>query len=286
MAQRQRLLVALDQSFSYSISNHAGEQSYRADSVVVSGNGVSHLIGVAVGVEDTDNGDTELGSLVNSEVLLLGVNNPDSRRGLGQVADTTEALVKLDELALLDEEFLLGEAAVSGVFEVELLELLHAGQTLSDGVEVGEQATEPTLVDVGLTNASCLLSDSFLSLLLGSYEEDGSTVSDGLFDEVVRIVDVNQRLLQVDDVNARTLGKHKTLDFRVPTASLVSEVNTAVEQLANSYHGHLHFLMRAEKDTANITCGFVAINRMVSRPSARCASREKQVFADRWDLSC
>ena len=233
--------MTLDESLGHSVGDDPREQTYRADGVVVTRNRVGELVGVAVGVEDADNRDAQLLGLIDSEVLLLGVNNPERARRLLQVADTAEALVKLVELALLDEQLFLGEAGLRGVLVVELLELLHAREALTDRVEVGQQTTQPTLVDVGLAHAHRLLGDGLLSLLLGAHKEHRSAAGDGLLDEVVSLVDVRQRLLKVDDVNARALGKDKTLDLRVPPTCLVSEVNAAVEQLANGYDGHEPF---------------------------------------------
>src|SRR5690606_12877707 len=119
------LLVTLDEALSRRIRDDPRQQSDGADRVVVARDRVLHLVGVAVGVEDRDDRDTKLLGLVDREVLLLGVDNPDRRRGLRQVADTAKRLVQLVELTLLDEELLLGEA-LRGVVEVELLELLHA----------------------------------------------------------------------------------------------------------------------------------------------------------------
>src|SRR5690606_29550941 len=133
------------------------------------------LVGVAVGVEDRDDRDAELARLVDGEVLLLGVDDPQRRRGLGEVADTAEALVQLVELTLLDEELLLREA-LRGVVEVDFLEFLHARESLGDRLEVGEQTAEPALVDEGLTDTLRLLGDRELGLLLGADEEDGAAV--------------------------------------------------------------------------------------------------------------
>ena len=178
--------------------------------------------------------------LIDGEVLFLCVNNPDRRRRLGQVADSAEALLQLDELALLNEQLFLGEAA-RRVVEVDLFELLHARETLGNGLEVGEQSAEPTLVDERLADALGLLSDGALSLLLGANEEDGAAVRDGVFDVVIGLVDVRERLLQVNDVAAAALGQDEALHLRVPTTGLVPKVHAAVEQLADGYNGHGRF---------------------------------------------
>src|SRR5690606_15983891 len=150
---------------------------------------------------------------------------------------------------------------------VELLEFLHACETLGDRLEVGEEATEPALVHERLADAGRLLGEDLLSLLLRSDEEDRATASNGLLDEVIRAVDVAQRLLQVDDVDATALGEDEALDFRVPPASLVSEVHAAVEQLADGDHSHGRLLVLARRAPLRLFAG-----RMTSRPGARPAS--------------
>ena len=78
-----------------------------------------------------------------------------------------------------------------------------------------------------------------VGLLLGANEEQGATVGDGLLHEVEGDVDVSNGLLQVDDVDAVALGEDEALHLRVPTASLVAEVDTGLEELThgNDCHG-------------------------------------------------
>ncbi len=160
-------------------------------------------------------------------MLAQGVNNPHSTGGLGKRANTAQRLQQLGEFALLHEKFFFG-VTLSGVLEVNFFEFLHPAQTLGDGLEVGQQTTQPTLVDVGLAHAGCLLGNGFLSLLLRSHEQDGATVCHRFLDELIGTVNKAQRLLQVDDVNPAALSKNKTLNFRVPATSLVTEVDTTI----------------------------------------------------------
>ena len=83
-----------------------------------------------------------------------------------------------------------------------------------------------------------LLGDGLLRLLLRADEEDGAAVGDRLLDEVVRLVDEGQRLLEVDDVDAGALGEDEALHLRVPARLRVTEVDAAVEQLADGDDGH------------------------------------------------
>ena len=83
-----------------------------------------------------------------------------------------------------------------------------------------------------------LLGDGTLGLLLGANEQDGATVGNRLLDIVEGRIDMRERLLQINDVTAGTLGQDKSLHLRVPPAGLVSEVNATVEQLADGNYGH------------------------------------------------
>jgi hypothetical protein len=98
--------------------------------------------------------------------------------------------------------------------------------------------SQPAVVHVGHADTSSLLGDGLLRLLLGADEEDRPTVGDRLLDELVGAVDVRQRLLEVDDVDAVALREDETLHLRVPTTGLVSEVDTALEELAHGHDGH------------------------------------------------
>ena len=230
--------MAGDEALRGCIGDDPRQQRDGADRIVVARDLVVDDVRVAVRVEDRDDGDTELARLVDGEVLLVRVHDPDRGRDLRHVADAAEGLGELVTLATHDEELLLGEGAAGHVVEVDLLELLEALETLVDRLEVGEHATEPALVDVGHADAGSLLGDGLLRLLLRTHEEDGAAVSDRLLDELVRAVDVAQRLLQVDDVDAVALGEDEALHLGVPAAGLVPEVDTALEQLAHGHDGH------------------------------------------------
>ena len=65
-------------------------------------------------------------------------------------------------------------------------------------------------------------------------------MGDGLLDEVVGVVDVRQRLLQVDDVDAIALGHDEALHLGVPATGLVPEVDAALG-LAHGDDGHAVF---------------------------------------------
>ena len=171
------------------------------------------------------------------EVLLVGVDDPDRRRHLGHVADTAEAALQLVLLAGQHQDFLLG-ATLEATGLLHGLELLEALQALVHGGEVGEHAAQPALVHVRHADAGRLVGDGLLRLLLGADEHDRSAVGDGLLDELVRLVDVGQRLLQVDDVDAVAVGEDEPLHLGIPATGLMPEVGAAVKQLLHGYNSH------------------------------------------------
>src|SRR4029077_19197973 len=105
---------------------------------------------------------------------------------------------------------------------------------------------------------SRLLSDGLLGLLLGADVQDGPAVRDGLVDELVRAVDVVQRLLQVDDVDAVALGEDVALHLRVPAPGLVTEVDAALQELLHGNdlsHGARSFPSCAARSCATTLLG-------------------------------
>ena len=129
------------------------------------------------------------------------------------------------------------------VVVVDLLELGEATEPAVDGGEVGEHAAQPALVDEGHADARRLLGDGFLGLLLRADEQDRAALGDQVLDVGVGLVDVVERLLQVDDVDAVALGEDEALHLRVPAPGLVPEVDTALQQLSHGDDGHVVLLV-------------------------------------------
>src|SRR6478672_3009490 len=156
---------------------------------------------------------------------------------LVSTTQTADAALELVLLAGQHQDFLLG-ATLEATGLLHRLELLEALQPLVHGGEVGEHAAQPTLVHVGHADAGRLLGDGFLSLLLRADEHDAAAMGDSLLDELVRLVDVGQRLLQVDDVDAVAVGEDEPLHLGIPAPGLMPEVGAAVQQLFHGYNSH------------------------------------------------
>jgi hypothetical protein len=74
-----------------------------------------------------------------------------------------------------------------------------------------------------------------------------------MVDELIRTVDVGQRLLQVDDVDAVALGQDVALHLGVPTTGLVPEVHATVKQRLHGDDGH------SRNRTSSLSCARLGI---------------------------
>ena len=183
--------MTLDQALGNSVGDDLGQQGDRADSVVVAGDGVLEIIGVRVGIENANNGNSQFLCLVNGEVLAQRVNDPHGTRGFLEITNTSQRLLKLGEFALFEQQLFLRKT-LRGVLVVDFFEFFHATKALGHGLEVGQKTTQPTLVHVGLTHTGCLLAHRLLGLLLCSHKQDSAAVGDGLAHEVVGLVNEGQ----------------------------------------------------------------------------------------------
>src|SRR5690606_34397987 len=172
----------------------------------------------------------ELARLVDRQVLLVRLDDAHRRRNLRHFAYAPERPGELVPLATQSAGLPHGARRARYVGQVDLLAPLAALETLVHRGEVGEHAAEPAVVHVGHPDARGLLGHGLLGLLLGADEEDGAAVRDGLLDELVRAVDVRERLLEVDDVDAVALGEDEALHLRVPTAGLDPPVDTPLAE--------------------------------------------------------
>ena len=117
-------------------------------------------------------------------------------------------------------------------------QLVQALDPVGDRAPVREQSAQPAVVDVRHADAGGLGRDGVLRLLLRADEQHGAAALGDPARERVRLVEQLLRLLQVDDVDAATLGEDEALHLRVPAASLVAEVDSGLQQILHGHNGH------------------------------------------------
>ena len=87
----------------------AGNQLDGADGVVVAGDDVVDLVGIAVGVHDGHDRDAQNAGLGHGDVLLAGINDEQRAGQLLHVADAAQVLLELFALVQQLDDFLLGQ---------------------------------------------------------------------------------------------------------------------------------------------------------------------------------
>src|SRR5690606_31859639 len=112
-----------------------------------------------------------------------------------------------------------------------------------DGREVRQHAAQPTLGHVECTATLRLLLDDRPQLPLRADEQHAFALERQLPGRLLRLSEKLERLLQVNDVDPVALREDVPPHLRVPTAGLVSEMDTRFEQVLEL--GFRHAFLRS-----------------------------------------
>ncbi|MPM95631.1 hypothetical protein SDC9_142786 [bioreactor metagenome] len=176
--------------------------------------------------------------LGNGVALLAGIHNKQRAGKRLHVLHAAQILLKLCDFAQMLHDFLLGQHVEGAVLlhGLELMQTVHAG---THGLEVGHHAAEPTGVHKILTATLGLLADSVLGLLLGAHEQQALAVGGEIADEIVRLLQLADGLLQVHNINAVALGIDIGSHLGVPPAGLMAEVDACLQQGLHGYDARI-----------------------------------------------
>ena len=216
----------------HALGDRAHDQAAGADRVVVAGNHVVGLVGVAVRVDERDDRQPEPARLADRELLLLQVDDEDRVGLAAQVGDPAEVRLELLELGEHRDPLLRGEQLELALV-LQPAQLVQVRDPVRDRLPVRQQPAQPAMVHVGHADARSLLGDRVLRLLLRADEEDAAAAARDVAGEVVGLLEQLGGLLQVDDVDPAALGEDEALHLRVPAAGLVAEVDSGLQELAH-----------------------------------------------------
>ena len=220
------------------VGDDPAHQGTGTDGVVVARDDVVDDVGVAVGVDHGDHRQTEFASLGDRDVLLLRVDHEDRVGQPVQIGDAAE--VRLESFS--SSRRVLERLTLGHPFEIAGSlhgpQLLHALHPARHGGEVGQHASQPTLVDVRHAAGLGVVGHRALGLLLRPHEEDGPAVGHQVAHEAVRGLDAAERLAQVDEIDPVALTQDEALHLRVPSSRLVAEVDSGFQQLPHGNDGH------------------------------------------------
>ncbi|CAN4016717.1 GPR endopeptidase, partial [Dysosmobacter welbionis] len=184
----------------HGVGHDGGDQLDGADGVVVAGDHIIDLIGIAVGIGDGHHGNTQLVGLGDGVALLAGVHDEQGAGQLLHFLHAAQVLLQLGDLAQVLHDFLLGQH-VEGAVLLHGLQLVQPVHTGAHGLEVGHHAAQPPGIHIELAATGGLLADGLLRLLLGAHEQQGLAALRQLTDEAVCLLQLADGLLQVHDID-------------------------------------------------------------------------------------
>ncbi len=166
------------------------------------------------------------------------VKHEDTAGEAPHVLDAGEVLVQLHPILVHLIEFFFLQAHPDAAVGERGFHLLQLVEAPLDGLEVGEHAAQPALVDEELVGALGFLFQDFRGLALGADKQYRFAAGHGIADEGISLFQAFHGLLQIDDVNAVPLAENESLHLRVPAIGLVTEVDTCLEKIANAEFCH------------------------------------------------
>ena len=110
-----------------------------------------------------------------------------------------------------------------------LFDLLHAGDGLLDGLEIGERAAEPAFRHIELAAFLGGFLDGLLGLLLGADEQHAPPLPTVVVRKSQAASQAGECLAEVDDMNAVAGIEDERLHLGVPTLGLMSEMDACFQ---------------------------------------------------------
>ena len=152
------------------LADRLGDQRAGADRVVVAGDHEVDPVGVAVGVDEADDRDAQALGLFDGDHLGFEVDHEHRVGDALHVLDAAEVRAQLREVGLGGHPLARGQQRELTLGLVAF-EVVQAADALVDRLEVGQQAAEPAVVDVGHVGRLGDLLDGVAGLLLGADEQ-------------------------------------------------------------------------------------------------------------------
>src|SRR5438067_293378 len=214
-------------AFQNGVGDLLREEADGADGVVVPGDHVVDVLGIAVRVDDGHDRDVQLLRLLDRDVLLLRVDDEERVGQPVHLADADQVLLELVALVLHGGALLLRHLLLRVV--QHRLELLEALDRFPNRGEVRQRAAQPAVVHVEHAAAVGLFENRVLGLALGADEQDALPSVRDVRDVCGSFLEELERLLQVDDVDPVALAEDVLLHLRVPALGLMTEVDASFQ---------------------------------------------------------
>lgn len=135
----------------------------------------------------------------------------------------------------MGEGFFFGEF-FQGTIRGHLFQLFEAADGLADGLEVGQGAAQPALIDEIAATATGFLLHRFARLAFGAHKEHAAMAARELFHKIEGFPEHGEGMFEIDNMNAVAFTKEVRRHFGVPVARLVTKMNAGLQQ---GTHGNI-----------------------------------------------
>ena len=219
------------------LADRLGDQRARADRVVVAGDHELDPVRIAVGVHQAHDRNAQAAGLFDRDLLGFQVDHEHRVGHALHVLHAAEVRPQLRQVRLGGHALARGQQRELAL-RLEAFEVVQPSDALVDRLEVGQQATEPAVVDIRHAGGLGDLLDGVAGLLLGAHEQHRAAAVGERAGELLRLREQRGGLDQIDDVDAAALAEYEAAHLWVPAARLVAEVDAGLQQLRDAYVSH------------------------------------------------
>ena len=169
--------------------------------VVVGGDRIINAVGIAVCVDYGDYRDIQFHRLADGYVVMAHIGDNEDAGNVSHIFDAVQVSVQLNAVSLKSGKLFLLESGGLGGGE-DGVNFVHLGYALADCDVVCQRAAEPSFGDIMHSGfVGCFLDDQ-LRLSFRSDKKNSLSFDNFPLEEVARVVELADRLCQVDDRDA------------------------------------------------------------------------------------
>ncbi len=234
-------LLAQVLAFDNRVRHLADNQFDGANSIVVGRNDVIHVGGVAIGIHHRHHGDVEQVGFMQGSLFSADIHNEHQVGKAVHIPDTAQTHFQFLHLAGEQQGFFFRQF-------LEIALIAHAFQAfqfidaLTNGVPVGEHTAQPAGSHIGHATTRGFGLDGILGLALGTYEKNGSPISDHITHNTIGRIQRLDGLLQINDVDVITFRKNVRFHLRVPLVGAMPKVHPTLEERFHRNNRHFKLL--------------------------------------------
>src|SRR5665213_3283686 len=211
-----------------------------AHRIVIARNRIEDAIRRGIAIEHRHDRNLELRRFQHRDRFFVGV---DHEQDVGEAAHFLDAAQRAFQLVAVAGQFqqlALGQARAR--LDDALVEFFQPLDRLRDGLEIGQHAAEPAVIDIILAATLRRLGDRLLRLAFGANEQHPPAAGRDIANFRQGAMQQRHRLFEVDDVNAVAHAEQIGPHLGVPAPRVVAEMHAGFQKLAHGEFRDCHVI--------------------------------------------